>query len=290
MLPCSALRFSILLVSLICAHPSAQTGSPLSVSLSSQSIYPGDVVRVDVGGRGETGRVSATVFGKEIAFDFDRQRRVWSALVGIDLDTKPGTYRLRVETSDAGRVNRSLRVLPKSFPVRRLRVPENFVNPPAEALEQIARDNKKVAEAFARRTPKRWLGIFVLPVDGKPTSNFGTRSYYNGRRRSPHNGVDFVSEAGTPVRASNHGVVVLADSLYFTGNTVIVDYGARIFSLFAHLSEFRIASGDTVAPETIIGLVGATGRVTGPHLHWSVRLDGARVDPLSLIAATQQVR
>jgi murein DD-endopeptidase MepM/ murein hydrolase activator NlpD len=245
------------------------------------------VVRIDISGRGENQHVTATAFGKEILFHFDQQRHVWSALVGIDLETKPGSYDLQVKTSDAAEVNPSVQVLPKSFPVRRLRVAENFVNPPPEALEQIARDNKTIAKIYAQRSPKRWLGTFVLPVDGKPTSNFGTRSYYNGRPRSPHNGVDFVSEPGTPVRASNHGVVVMAEALYFTGNTVIVDYGAGLFSLFAHLSEFRIGNGDTVAPETIIGLVGATGRVTGPHLHWSVRLAAARVDPLSLVAATR---
>ena len=181
---------------------------------------------------------------------------------------------------------RTLRVAPKQFRVRRLRVPSSFVDPPPEAVEQIVKDNAAFADAYARITPRRWIGSFVLPVDGTPTSNFGTRSYYNGVRRSPHAGVDFVGDIGTPVRASNHGEVVIAAPMYFTGNTIVVDYGDRLFSVFAHLSEFRVKPGDTVEPETIVGLVGATGRVTGPHLHWSVRLHGARVDPLSLVAAT----
>ena len=96
-----------------------------------------------------------------------------------------------------------------------------------------------------------------------------------------------MSGTGTAIRGAGNGVVALAEPLYFTGNTVIVDHGAGLYSLFAHLSEFRVAKGDAVAPDTIVGLVGATGRVTGPHLHWSVRLNGARVDPLSLIAATR---
>jgi murein DD-endopeptidase MepM/ murein hydrolase activator NlpD len=128
----------------------------------------------------------------------------------------------------------------------------------------------------------------VLPVDGKPSSNFGTRSYYNGQRRAPHAGIDFRGATGTPIRAANTGTVVLASPLYFTGNTIVIDHGARLFSVFAHLSEFRVKAGERVEPQTIVGLVGATGRVTGPHLHWSVRLNGARVDPLSLIAATTE--
>lgn len=278
----------LLLVLFVCARPFAQRPEPsLSVALSLESVHPGDVVRVDVGGASDTDRMTASLLNKELSFDFDQQRSVWSALIGVDLDTKPGTYSLRVTSGGSDHsITQPLSVIAKQFPVRRLRVAPDFVDPPAETLDQIARDNKKIAEAYARRSPKRWRGAFLLPVDGQPTSNFGTRSYYNGQRRAPHTGIDFVGEPGTPVRASNHGGVILAEPLYFTGNTVIVDYGSGLLSLFAHLSEFRVAQGDTVSPETIVGLIGATGRVTGPHLHWSVRLAGARVDPLSLVAAT----
>jgi murein DD-endopeptidase MepM/ murein hydrolase activator NlpD len=144
-----------------------------------------------------------------------------------------------------------------------------------------------LADTYARVSPRIWTGPFVLPVDGKPTSNFGTRSFYNGEPRAPHAGVDFVGRPGTPIRAANQGVVVLARPLYFTGNTIVVDHGAGLFSVFAHLSEFRARAGEVVEPETVVGLVGSTGRVTGPHLHWSVRLNGARVDPMSLVAATR---
>lgn len=278
---------ALLLVPLVCARPFAQPAElSVSVALSLESVHPGDVVRVDIGGSADTDRLTGSVLNKELRFGFDQQRGVWSALIGVDLDTRPGTYRLRVTNGGGRGITQPLHVMAKQFLVRRLRVAPDFVDPPPETLDQIARDNRKIAEAYARRSPKHWRGAFLLPVDGQPTSNFGTRSYYNGQRRSPHTGIDFVGQPGTPIRASNHGVVVLAESLYFTGNTVIVDYGTGLLSLFAHLSEFRVAEGDTVTPETIIGLIGATGRVTGPHLHWSVRLDGARVDPLSLVAAT----
>ena len=263
----------------------SQGQRPLELALSPAQIGPGDVVRIGLGGAAED-QITATVFGQELTFVFDDRAGVWRALAGIDLETKPGPYTLRIERNGVA-ATRTMTVMPRRFTIRRLRVPNSFVVPPREALDQIAADNKMMADVYARVTPPSWTGGFVLPVDGTPTSNFGTRSYYNGVRRSPHAGVDFMSKPGTPIRASNHGNVALAAPLYFTGNTVVIDHGGRLFSVFAHLSAFQVEAGARVAPETIVGLVGATGRVTGPHLHWSVRLNGARVDPLSLVAATR---
>ena len=220
--------------------------------------HPGEVIPVN----GEV-----TVLGK-----------TWKDLVGIDLATKPGTYRMSSGTT--------LRVLPKQFPVRRLTVAAEFVTPPPEALAQIADDAKKTSAIWPRVTPRKWTGAFLLPVDDTATSSFGTRSFFNGQPRSPHTGTDFLSPSGRPIRAANRGAVVLAEPLYFTGNTVIVDYGDSLYSLFAHLSELRVREGDAVEPDTVVGLVGATGRVTGAHLHWGVKLQGANVDPLTLVAAT----
>jgi murein DD-endopeptidase MepM/ murein hydrolase activator NlpD len=265
----------------------SQGQRPFLVSYSPSTLHPGDVARVDI--RGLTGdeQITGTVLGQDLAFHYDDRRRAWRALLGIDLDTKPGAYHFHIQhNGDAAAVTSTLQIVPKQFRVRRLRVPAGFVEPPQQALEQIARDSAELAAAYARISPRKWAGAFVLPVDGKPTSNFGTRSYYNGQPRAPHAGVDFVGAPGTPIRAANRGDVVIAAPMYFTGNTIVVDYGDRLISVFAHLSELHAKAGDTVEAGTIIGLVGSTGRVTGPHLHWSVRLNGARVDPLSLVAVT----
>jgi murein DD-endopeptidase MepM/ murein hydrolase activator NlpD len=275
----AAMRLAVCLTACCVFDIHAAAGQ--TIALSARSIQPGEVVRVEVRGPSELGAVAASVFGKHIPLEFDEGRQTWNALVGIDLDTKPDVYRITI-----GSQVRVLRVAAKKFDVRRLRVAEEFVNPPASSMEQITRDNRILAAIYARITPRRWTGSFILPVDGAPTSNFGTVSYFNGQRRSPHTGVDFLSPTGTPIRASNHGTVVLAEPLYFTGNTVIVDYGDGLYSLFAHLSQLRVKAGAEVQPDTIVGLVGATGRVTGPHLHWTVRLHGARVDPTSLVYAT----
>jgi murein DD-endopeptidase MepM/ murein hydrolase activator NlpD len=131
---------------------------------------------------------------------------------------------------------------------------------------------------------------FLAPVPHRANSAFGTRSVYNGQPRSPHGGADFLSPAGTPIVSPAAGKVVLAKDLYYTGGTVVVDHGLGIVSLFAHLSKISTAVGDVVARGDTVGLVGATGRVTGAHLHWTLRINGARVDPLSILAVTADGR
>ena len=211
----------------------------------------------------------------------------WRVLVGIDLDTKPGRYDVSIATgpSEKDRITQLLTVLPKTFATRRLTVDAAFVNPSAEQAARIKEDTARLNRAWASSLPtSSWSGAWARPVPGAANSVFGTRSIFNGEPRSPHSGADFQGAAGTPVKAPNSGRVVLAGDLYFTGNTVMVDHGAGLFSLFAHLRAINVQEGDTVATNAVLGELGATGRVTGPHLHWAVRISGARVDPLSLLA------
>jgi murein DD-endopeptidase MepM/ murein hydrolase activator NlpD len=123
----------------------------------------------------------------------------------------------------------------------------------------------------------------VRPVPGEANSAFGTRSIFNGKPRNAHGGADFLSPGGTPIQAPNAGRIVLARNLYFSGNTVVIDHGLGLFSMLAHLSVIAAHEGDRVTAGQVIGKVGATGRVTGPHLHWAVRASGARVDPLAVL-------
>jgi murein DD-endopeptidase MepM/ murein hydrolase activator NlpD len=128
---------------------------------------------------------------------------------------------------------------------------------------------------------------FVRPVPDVATSRFGTRSIFNGELRRPHGGADFLSSEGAPVKSPNAGRAVAVRDLYFTGNTVIIDHGLGVFSLLAHLSATDVREGDLVSAGQVVGRVGATGRVTGPHLHWAFTVVGARVDPLSVLALSQ---
>jgi len=176
-------------------------------------------------------------------------------------------------------------VAPKKFPTRQLTVDPAFVTPPAEAQVRIKADAERLTRVWASSSPMRlWSGQFVRPVTASANSAFGSRSVFNGEPRNPHGGADFSSPAGTPVRSPNAGRIVVAADLYFTGGTVVIDHGLGLFSLFAHLQSIDVREGDTVVTGQFVGNVGATGRVTGPHLHWTVRVNEARVDPMSLLA------
>jgi murein DD-endopeptidase MepM/ murein hydrolase activator NlpD len=210
--------------------------------------------------------------------------RAWEALVGIDLDVRPGTYTVDV-TAGAARASYHLLVSPRTFHTRRLTVDEAFVTPPKSEQARIDREAALLADTWKAPADERlWNGAFVRPVTEPANSAFGTRSVFNGKPRNAHGGADFLSPAGTPIHAPNAGRVVVARSLYFSGNTVIIDHGLGLFSLLAHLSAIDVHEGDRITTGQVVGKVGATGRVTGPHLHWTVRAAGARVDPLSLLA------
>ncbi len=234
-------------------------------------------------------KLEGTVFGKTFPFYSGANPRVWRGLIGVDLEVRSGRYTIDLRGTGrdglAVRATHALEIRGKVFPTRRLTVDEKYVTPPPEVEERIRRESKRVDEVFAAVTPeKMWKGLFVAPVPGQASGNFGKRSILNGKPRSPHTGVDFSAEAGTPIKAPNSGKIVLAAELYFSGNTVIIDHGLGLCSFFAHLSRFSIHEGDQVKAGDVVGHVGSTGRSTGTHLHWTVRLVGTRVDPLSLMA------
>jgi murein DD-endopeptidase MepM/ murein hydrolase activator NlpD len=261
--------------------------APIELSVQARSQRPGEIVVLAIALPDATDHVRVHAFDREVT-PYRTGDRMWRALVGIDLAVKPGTYAVTVNAGDdphAVRAVLSLVVTPRAFPTRRLTVNEGFVTPPPSAEARIADDAALLAAAWRSSGGQRlWLGPFVRPVPGAANSAFGTRSIFNGKPRNPHGGADFLSPAGTPVHAPNGGRVVIARDLYFSGNTVVIDHGLGLFSMLVHLSAIDVHEGDEVTASQVVGLVGATGRVTGPHLHWAVRAGDARVDPLSLLA------
>ena len=256
---------------------------PIVISAAARAVQPGECVLLTITTTTAVPAVRARAFDHDLKA-FPESPTVWRVLVGIDLDVAPGQHEVTV-TAGADRATHTLAVESKSFPTRKLTVDEAFVNPPAEAMARIEADTKRLAAVWAASaTTRLWSGAFVRPVAEAANSAFGSRSVFNGEARSPHSGADFSSPAGTPVRAPNAGRVVLTGDLYFSGNTVILDHGLGLFSLFAHLRAIGVREGAMVTTGDVLGEVGATGRVTGPHLHWAVRANDARVDPLSLLA------
>lgn len=217
-------------------------------------------------------------------------------LLGVDLENAPGTYELSVAaTMDDGEqagCTARLVVTAGKFATENLRVEKQFVEPNEQQADRAMADQQKLRQLFDHVTPERlWQGPFRFPLnDIKRGTNFGKRRVLNGQPRSPHTGADFPAPTGTPVHATQSGRVVLAEELYFSGNTVILDHGLGIYSLYGHLSSIDVAVADSVKVGTVLGKVGATGRVTGPHLHWGVTVNKARVDPVRLVSLFQRIQ
>ena len=268
----------------------AGEAATLQMQVRARAVQPGEVVRLIIDTGEPLDEVHVRAFGQEVPVA-RLSPIAWESLLGIDLDVKPGTHEVTVEASAPGRRHATslrLEVTARRFPTRRLRVAETFVNPPPDTLARIETEAVELNAFWALRTLQRyWDGPFTAPVPTPANSAFGSRSVFNGEPRQPHAGADFPSPTGAPIASPSGGRVVLARDLYFTGNTVVLDHGLGLVSLFAHLSAIDVRVGDRVVAGQRLGQVGATGRVTGPHLHWSVRLNGARVDPLSLIAALE---
>jgi len=216
----------------------------------------------------------------------ERQRK---GLLAVDLEKAPGEYELKLtgQTATGEKISCSAMVAVRKglFATEKLQVGKEFVEPDPEQVKRANEERQKLRDIFDHVTPERlWDGNFRIPLDGVTTgSNFGKRRILNGNPGSPHSGVDLPGTTGTPVHAAQRGRVVLAEELFFAGNAVVGEHGLGIFTVYGHLFEIDAKVGDTVETGAVLGKVGATGRVTGPHLHWGLTVGRARVNPLLLV-------
>lgn len=211
-----------------------------------------------------------------------------TAVLGVDLEAEPGEFLVVVALTDRrGRTviaEVTLRVHRIQRPEERLTLPAEMVTPRNPATRQrIREESRLLAEIFAGTRPGYLPEAFFLPVADPLGSPFGVRRILNGEPRAPHGGVDFRSPRGTAVRAPAAALVAFVGDLYYTGRTVVLDHGEGLYSLYAHLEEILCRPGDRLSRSALLGRVGSSGRSTGPHLHWGVKLRGARLDPLSLV-------
>lgn len=215
----------------------------------------------------------------------------WLAFVGIALDAKPGVHRLRVQSRAGGDSRIEFSVAAKKYVEQHLKVAPRMVNPPAEELDRIHKDFQLAKKAFGRFTPESEIPLrFAMPVDGRYSSPFGLRRVFNGEPRNPHSGIDLAVPTGTPIRAPAPGRVIATGDLYYNGNTVYLDHGQGLVTMYCHMSRIDVKAGDEVTTGDVLGAVGATGRVTGPHLHWTFSLNNVRVDPLLFLDAKDRDR
>jgi murein DD-endopeptidase MepM/ murein hydrolase activator NlpD len=296
-------RALFLLVWLITAwvHPAIGTlrecgGAVLDVSTRARFLRPGEVVLISVSGAQSLLRPEGTGFGVALQF-WPAGSGKWQALVGVPLNTAAGAHQIVVQAADptaaagtTASTTASLNIERGRFLTRQLKVADRYADPPASVIDRIAKEAATLEQLFAQsRSERLWRGPFSMPVPGPSTSSYGRLTVLNGIPSSRHQGADFRAPLGTPVTSPNAGVVVLASDLYFAGGTVVIDHGQGLVSLFAHLSQIGVAVGARVEQGSQLGKAGATGRVTGPHLHWAMRLHGTSVDPLSLALAVAEL-
>jgi murein DD-endopeptidase MepM/ murein hydrolase activator NlpD len=209
-------------------------------------------------------------------------------LAGVDVEASVGpsilTISERPANGNAIDLSRTVEIHPAHYRTGTLTVAPQFVEPPPEDMKRIEAEVALKAKIFGTSAPQPlWSGDFRAPVHAPPTDSFGTRRTFNGKLASIHKGMDFRAPTGTPVHAGNSGVVVLAQPMYYEGNCVVIDHGLGLYTISMHLSRIDVKEGQHVSVGQLIGLSGATGRVTGPHLHWAVRWQGAYLDPAKML-------
>lgn len=271
----------------IFAGVSKGCGGGESLRVSAEDVKQGSLLMIEMEGGKRITEAKGQWDGSEVQFWRDGEK--WRGFVGVDLEKPAGKYELRVngELSDGTTLDcaTEIRVAKGNFATERLQVKQEYVEPNPEQLERAKAETARLKVIFATVTPwKLWNGKFRLPLEGVHKSgNFGKRRILNGQPGSPHKGVDFSAPTGTPVHATQRGRIVVAEELYFSGNTVLLDHGLGIYTLYGHLSSVNVKAGDMAEAGAVLGKVGATGRSTGPHLHWGLTVNGAKVNALEIV-------
>ncbi|WP_243338691.1 M23 family metallopeptidase [Anaeromyxobacter soli] len=252
----------------------------LTASIAPAAARPGDAVLVRVAGAGSEPR--GELAGRPLSFF--RAGREWRAFAPLPTETAVGPLAARIE-ADGARTEATLAVVEPGWPAREISgVPARFVEPPPDVTARIAADRAAFDAAYARPPePPRFRRAFAWPRRARLSGHFGEKRVFDGVKQSVHYGADVTGPVGAPIRAANDGVVVLVREAYLSGRTVLLSHGAGVFTAYFHLSRIGVRPGQAVRRGARIGLLGATGRASGPHLHWSVRVGGLFVDPESLL-------
>ena len=248
------------------------------IKVSPGDLIPGDVFSLKIRDSGH-GDAEAVFNGSTI--DLYDSGDGLIAFVSIPLDIAPGKYDVIVKQGGEEHAA-AIEVKAHEFRTIELTLPEGKVSLSPKSLKRAQKESKLLGDIWSQNTSISWAGGFVNPTGTAVSTEFGLNRLMNKKRNSRHRGTDFRGKTGAPIKPINSGTVVLTDDLFFGGNTLVIDHGMGLYSIYMHLSKFNVSKGDRVTKEDIVGLVGSTGRATGPHLHMSVKLKGVSVNPESL--------
>ena len=277
-------NWRILLLAGCAVWASASTAAD---SLPRNAPVPGGVAILDLAPSREVAP-AAEYRGRRIAV---RQNGAsWEALVGIPLTVSPGPASIEITYADGRKDSRAFTVGTKEYATQHLTIKnKRMVNPNQQDLKRISAERSKINAAFLNWRDETDLPTqFISPVAGPMSSPFGLRRYFNDQARKPHSGLDIAAPEGAAVRAPAAGVVIEAGDFFFNGNTVFIDHGQGLITMYCHLSRIDAKPGQVLTQGEVFAAVGKTGRVTGPHLHWSVSLNNARVDPMLFLPSSEQ--
>jgi Peptidase family M23 len=280
-------RVGVVAVGLALIAGSSGAAERLAVTWHPSKPKLGDVAWLQVRDVPEGASVEGSVDGRPLRFFSYAGGQ--AALMGIDLETKPGTHLWKVGVVEPGREPRnaqgSVTIARRSFPQERLTLPKTMVDLDPETEKRAVEETRQLTTLYRTVTPDRlWRGKFAKPVGTQgPGTGFGARRIINGQPRSPHGGIDFAAPHGTPVVAANAGKVALVAEFFFPGRLVILDHGLGLYTLYFHLDTTTVVAGERVERGRTIGTVGSTGRATGPHLHFGAMVGSARIDPATLL-------
>jgi len=259
--------------------------SAAHAALPRASAVPGGVAVVDVGAAGDP-EPQVQWEGHRVVVVSDGARR--KALVGIALAVEPGEHALTVQNAGGATRTIPIKVLPKKYREQKLTVPQRQVDLSPEDAARVEKEQqhlRTIYDSFSDVAPPTFT--LRVPVAGIRQNSFGSRRVFNGQSRNPHSGMDIAAGTGTPILAPADGTVVDVGNYFYNGNNVLIDHGRGFITMYCHLSAFAVKAGDQVKAGQVIGKVGATGRVTGPHLHFGVLLNGASVDPALFLPAVK---
>jgi len=258
--------------------------SPATASAQTWQAVQGDVLDIELAASAASLNIRA--FGKSWPWKRldDTHVRTW---IGIDLTAKPGRHNIEIR-SEKKRETEHIEVKKGSFRISRIEVKKKMAVFDAKSLKRIRADQAAIRATYSMQLPEKpSIGIGFQPVEGIVSTPFGAQRFVNGEPRSPHSGLDIAAPEGTPIITPLRGRVLLAESMYLNGNTVVIGHGNGLVMVYSHMKKLAVHKGDWLEKGANIGAIGQTGRATGPHLHWGIRFNNARINPLSLLKANR---